>query len=543
MAVREAGRCPPASWTPPPWLLPHQPAAARTVASALGAYGVALLCDATGLGKTWTALAVATRYRRPVAIVPAILREQWRRTGERVGVNLRVISHESLSREATVPTADLLIVDEAHRFRNPDTARYDRLARGVRTARLLLITATPVVNHANDLAAILRLALPRAPRDLSPLLVARTVVEAGVAGMPAVAHRHWTTGCDHADLVAASGELTFPSFGPVGRALLHRHLLYRLGSSLAAAAETLRRHDRYLERLAGQSITRAAFRRLVDGDDPQIEMLFDPVTPAAGEVEDERRRIRRLRAMLHGRPDRKIGALVALLRRQPTRTVVFTGATVTARAIADALGWDRVALVTGRGARIASGPVSVATALDGFAPEARHTRAHRAARADVLVATDLVSEGLDLQDAARVVHFDLPWTPQRLLQRLGRVARLGTHHTRVEVVWFPPPPTLDIPRRLSRKETALRDVLTRKELRVEHNAVATRRLVRSLLRTARAAAHTRDTRLLGALDAVLDRLRSGLVVGAERELGALLSEPPTGAGAEEWLARWARGED
>ena len=40
---------------------------------------------------------------------------------------------------------------------------------------------------------------------------------------------------------------------------------------------------------------------------------------------------------------------------------------------------------------------------------------------DVLIATDLLSEGLNLQDAARVVHYDLPWSPARLAQRVGRM--------------------------------------------------------------------------------------------------------------------------
>src|SRR6266571_650999 len=56
---------------------------------------------------------------------------------------------------------------------------------------------------------------------------------------------------------------------------------------------------------------------------------------------------------------------------------------------------------------------------------------------------DLVSEGLNLQDATRVVHYDLPWSPARLAQRVGRVDRLGSPHDRVEAVTFLPPPALE----------------------------------------------------------------------------------------------------
>jgi hypothetical protein len=57
--------------------------------------------------------------------------------------------------------------------------------------------------------------------------------------------------------------------------------------------------------------------------------------------------------------------------------------------------------------------------------------------------TDVAAEGLDLQRAARVVHYDLPWTPMRLEQREGRAVRLGSRHAEVEVVRFVPVPVLE----------------------------------------------------------------------------------------------------
>jgi hypothetical protein len=60
-----------------------------------------------------------------------------------------------------------------------------------------------------------------------------------------------------------------------------------------------------------------------------------------------------------------------------------------------------------------------------------------------LIATDVAAEGLDLQRAARVVHYDLPWTPMRLEQREGRAVRLGSPNATVEVVTFSPPTAVD----------------------------------------------------------------------------------------------------
>ena len=51
----------------------------------------------------------------------------------------------------------------------------------------------------------------------------------------------------------------------------------------------------------------------------------------------------------------------------------------------------------------------------------------------VLLATDVVSEGQNLQDCARVLNYDLHWNPVRLIQRFGRVDRIGTEHTEIHL--------------------------------------------------------------------------------------------------------------
>ena len=46
----------------------------------------------------------------------------------------------------------------------------------------------------------------------------------------------------------------------------------------------------------------------------------------------------------------------------------------------------------------------------------------------VLLATDIVSEGQNLQDCARILNYDLHWNPVRLIQRFGRIDRIGSEH-------------------------------------------------------------------------------------------------------------------
>jgi superfamily II DNA or RNA helicase len=50
---------------------------------------------------------------------------------------------------------------------------------------------------------------------------------------------------------------------------------------------------------------------------------------------------------------------------------------------------------------------------------------------DLLIATDVMSEGLNLQDCDRVINYDLHWNPVRLIQRFGRIDRIGSKHDKI----------------------------------------------------------------------------------------------------------------
>lgn len=485
----------PAAWDPPGWLLAHQREPARRLATALQVFGGALLCDAVGLGKSYIALALATRYAATTLAVPAALRVQWRELAARYGLAPRLVTHEALSRGARVPAAGLLIVDEAHRFRDPATRRYDTLARQLGQSDLLLVTATPVVNRAVDLTSQLRLFL--SDHALGPLgipSIERAGAEAATDALaaavaPFVVARSPTTARPPTPLPELHGVrvirappvergrlgriiraircLRFPTFGPDAAPLLHRHLLARLASSSDACRESVRRHRAYLERARdaarrGQRLSRGAARALFGPDDAgQLELVLeqDAGVPArVGVFEREMGRLDRLAALLAtpARRPKEVACLALLRRRANRKTIVFTAARTTARALATALGWRRVAVVAGRQAEIASGRLPVGTAFRLFAPRAQGQAPPRPLLyLDTLIATDVASEGLNLQDADGVVHYDLPWTPLALEQRVGRARRLGSGHRTVRVWWFAPPRPLelglDISARLARK--------------------------------------------------------------------------------------------
>ena len=62
---------------------------------------------------------------------------------------------------------------------------------------------------------------------------------------------------------------------------------------------------------------------------------------------------------------------------------------------------------------------------------------------DLLLTTDVLAEGVNLQQAGRIVNYDLPWNPMRIVQRHGRVDRIGSAHETVQLGLFFPTERLD----------------------------------------------------------------------------------------------------
>ena len=497
-ALLDLGPVAPASSSPwPAWLAPHQIPAAERLSAIIARYGGALLADEVGLGKSYVALAIGLARREPFTlIVPAVLVAQWRALLDRFGVpDVPIITHESLSVRTVRapqslldrPTAALVVVDEAHRFRNPETNRYRALARLVVCSRLLLVTATPIHNAVGDLLHLLRLflrdhalaalgvpSLRNAARreadcSLAQPAVARVIVarsrervqsgyEPGAVSMvfPRTTTHAVRAGPAANALLAELTTCVATLRGGGGAApLLRLMLLRRLGSSLAAFRAALARHDAYLDlatRAAAEGRTlsprefQRCFPRAAESD---IQLVLFPLlldqSNGTAEFAADRRILARLRDLVTRAPsdDPKADTLQDLLARDPAKTIVFTDAQPTARYLLQRLRHQRVAAVFGHAGRFAAGQAPRQEVLRAFAPRAQGgSRPAPALETDVLIATDLLSEGLNLQDAERVVHYDLPWSPARLAQRVGRIDRLGSPHRAIATVTFLPPTPL-----------------------------------------------------------------------------------------------------
>ena len=65
-----------------------------------------------------------------------------------------------------------------------------------------------------------------------------------------------------------------------------------------------------------------------------------------------------------------------------------------------------------------------------FAPKANpeYRRAPNESEIRLLIATDVLAEGLNLQDCDSIINYDLHWNPVKLIQRFGRIDRIGSEN-------------------------------------------------------------------------------------------------------------------
>jgi hypothetical protein len=89
-----------------------------------------------------------------------------------------------------------------------------------------------------------------------------------------------------------------------------------------------------------------------------------------------------------------------------------------------------------------------AATIEGFAPKtaSRLTDAGDPTASDefdLLFTTDVLSEGVNLQQAGQIINYDLPWNPMRIVQRHGRIDRIGSQFKEVQLGVFFPAERLD----------------------------------------------------------------------------------------------------
>ena len=469
-------------------LRPHQRTAVARLLEIMARHRGALLADAVGLGKTYVALSVAREHARPLVICPAALRPMWERAMATAAMRFPVMSIESLARgERPSVDPDVIIVDEAHHLRTPSTRRYEALACLAHRARLLLLSATPLHNSRRDLTAVLALFLGSdvhawSDRELARVIVRRDEASADQTLPPLVGPHALSPGADDdcLDAICALPSAVPAADEGTAAALAAISMVHLWASSRAALLASLRKRRARAVALtaaiaSGQLPTSADLAAWHYADE-SLQLAFPFCVTGADHPIDATEVARKLDEYI-----RAVGDLIATCQRSPdpdeirvsllrtlrathrgARIVAFSQYARTVTALGQLLRAEPgVAVVTASGARIASGPVSRQEILAQFAGDAPPTPIVE--RVDLLLSTDLLSEGVDLRGASVVVHLDLPWNPARLEQRVGRARRLGSAHDAIHVYTFVPPAAaermLALERRLAAKVRIARGIV------------------------------------------------------------------------------------
>lgn len=132
------------------------------------------------------------------------------------------------------------------------------------------------------------------------------------------------------------------------------------------------------------------------------------------------------------------------------KVIVFTAFADTAKYLYEQLGgWAQEelgihsALVTGGGHNQATLPnlrKDLSSILTAFSPRSKERPAELADEGDIdiLIASDCISEGQNLQDCDYLINYDIHWNPVRIIQRFGRIDRIGSPNSRIQLVNFWP---------------------------------------------------------------------------------------------------------
>src|SRR5690606_31905732 len=210
----------------------------------------------------------------------------------------------------------------------------------------------------------------------------------------------------------------------------------------------------------------------IDIDDPAFEALLvgRKVKVLLGDVDlirwkqdliEDRNRLATLLAaakQVDAARDAKLAALRQMIEdkcRRPINSgnqkiIVFTAFSDTAHYLyAQLAPWAKGTL--GIDAALVTGSAGIQTTLPGlrksmsgvlsaFAPRAKERPEELAAEGeiDLLIATDCISEGQNLQDCDWLINYDIHWNPVRIIQRFGRIDRIGSPNQCTQLVNFWP---------------------------------------------------------------------------------------------------------
>ena len=259
--------------------------------------------------------------------------------------------------------------------------------------------------------------------------------------------------------------------------LLRVNVLKRMESAVPSFTLTVERQLNDVEAVIARLDSQAdAVEELdiesLDVDNPEYELLFtgtkvkvllqdvDKVRWRQDLVDDRDRLSNLVQAakLVDSGRDSKLNDLKRIIREKietplnagNRKIIVFTAFSDTAFYLYEHLApWAaaelglQTACVSGSGKNRSTLPglrSDMGTILTAFSPRSKQRPAEFATEGDIdlLIATDCISEGQNLQDCDFLVNYDIHWNPVRIIQRFGRIDRIGSKNDRIQLVNFWP---------------------------------------------------------------------------------------------------------
>nr|MBC8433248.1 DEAD/DEAH box helicase family protein [Candidatus Desulfatibia vada] len=195
-----------------------------------------------------------------------------------------------------------------------------------------------------------------------------------------------------------------------------------------------------------QDVDRVRWRQELEEDEVLLVKLLREAREIDASRDEKLRRLKELITAKCGNP----------INTGNKKVLIFTAFADTAKYLYEsiaALAQDELgvysALVTGTGVNKTTMPKlrkDIATIITSFSPlskERAKIDESLTKEIDILISTDCLSEGQNLQDCDYVVNYDIHWNPVRIIQRFGRIDRLGSKNQVIQLVNFWPNMELD----------------------------------------------------------------------------------------------------
>ena len=360
--------------------------------------GIAIFDD-VGTGKTISSLNIVNHHFQnnatPVLIIiPPALFDKWQSEIKKwcdrnvnlsaiINGNLRVkdginlLSHGALQSQqlSIIPEIGLLIVDEAHHFRNPDTISSKSVLQICRSSReRLIMTATPLQNGLKDLVTIINLVLCDIPDAVINALIAESIG-------------------------TENGDILYPL---ITRCVLNKNKTIRSVTNhhVDMSDKEKRYHVELFNSYKGKTLSKIMVMKMASSSMAALKKF------TAHEIKIK---------------DSKIEYTSSLINEfcsQGKKVIVFSEFIETANVLSLGVEEHLIGLITGD-----ISPDSRSALLTGL----------EYSNGGVIVMTDVGGEGLDMQFVDLIINHDLPWNPMVLEQRIGRLDRIGRDDRKVEI--------------------------------------------------------------------------------------------------------------